>query len=128
MTKMRAKHKVIYCPIEAEGYYIADLDLIVISSELTPLKRKYVLEYELAHIEQSPTLYVATPAEHIRLEFEANCSMIAGMLDDYLGQTDLSIEEISKTLFMEQCGLSRQYDSAIDHVLAQRLKGMQAAL
>lgn len=125
---MRTRHKVIYCPIEAEGYYIADLDLIVISSGLSPLRQKYVLEHELAHIEQSAALYVATPAEHIRLEFEANCGMIAGMLDDYLGQTGLSIEEISKTLFMEQCGLSGQYDSAVDHVLALRLKGMQAAL
>lgn len=125
---MRTKHKVIYCPIEAEGYYIADLDLIVISSGLSPLRQKYVLEHELAHIEQSAALYVATPAEHIRLEFEANCGMIAGMLDDYLDQTGLSIEEISKTLFMEQCGLSGQYDSAVDHVLALRLKGMQAAL
>lgn len=125
---MRTKHKVIYCPIEAEGYYIADLDLIVISSGLSPLRQKYVLEHELAHIEQSAALYVATPAEHIRLEFEANCSMIAGILDDYLGQTGLSIEEISKTQFMEQCGLSGQYDSAVDHVLALRLKGMQAAL
>lgn len=125
---MRTKHKVIYCPIEAEGYYIADLDLIVLSSDLSPLRQKYVLEHELAHIEQSAALYVATPAEHIRLEFEANCSMIAGILDDYLGQTGLSIEEISKTQFMEQCGLSGQYDSAVDHVLALRLKGMQAAL
>lgn len=125
---MRTKHKVIYCPIEAEGYYIADLDLIVISSGLSPLRQKYVLEHELAHIEQSAVLYVATPAEHIRLEFEANCSMVAGMLDDYLDQTGLSMEEISKTLFMEQCGLSWQYDSAVDHVLALRLKGMQAAL
>lgn len=125
---MRTKHKVIYCPIEAEGYYIADLDLIVISSGLSPLRQKYVLEHELAHIEQSAALYAATPAEHIRLEFEANCSMVAGILDDYLDQTGLSIEEISKTLFMEQCGLSGQYDSAVDHVLALRLKGMQAAL
>lgn len=125
---MRTKHKVIYCPIEAEGYYIADLDLIVISSGLSPLRQKYVLEHELAHIEQSAALYAATPAEHIRLEFEANCGMIAGMLDDYLDQTGLSIEEISKTLFMEQCGLSGQYDSAVDHVLALRLKGMQVAL
>ena len=125
---MRTKHKVIYCPIEAEGYYIADLDLIVISSNLPPLRQKYVLEHELAHIEQSAVLYVATPAEHIRLEFEANCGMVAGMLDDYLGQTGLSIEEISKTLFMEQYGLSGQYDNAVDHVLALRLKGMQAAL
>lgn len=125
---MRAKHKVVYCPIEADGYYMADLDLIVINSDLPPQRQKYVLEHELAHIGQSPVLYVTTPAEHIRLEFEANCSMIAGMLDDYLGQTGLSIEEISKTLFMEQCGLSGQYDSAVDHVLALRLKGMQAAL
>lgn len=125
---MRAKHKVVYCPIDAEGYYIADLDLIVISSELPPLRQKYVLEHELAHIEQSAALYVATPAEHIRLEFEANCSMIAGMLDDYLGQTGLAIEEISKAQFMEQCGLSGQYDNAVDRVLMLRLKGMQAAL
>ena len=125
---MRAKNKVVYCPIDAEGYYIADLDLIVISSELPPLRQKYVLEHELAHIEQSAALYVATPAEHIRLEFEANCSMIAGMLDDYLGQTGLAIEEISKAQFMEQCGLSGQYDSAVDRVLTLRLKGLQAAL
>lgn len=119
---------MIYCPIEAEGYYIADLDLIVISSELPPLRQKYVLEHELAHIEQSVALYAATPAEHIRLEFEANCSMIANMLDDYLGQTGLPISEINKALFMEQCNLSGQYDSAVEHVLALRLKGMQAAL
>lgn len=125
---MRAKHKVVYCPIEAEGYYIADLDLIVISSGLPPLRQKYVLEHELAHIEQSAVLYVATPAEHIRLEFEANCSMIAGMLDDYLDQTGLPIDEMNKALFMEQCGLSGQYDSAVDRVLTLRLKGTQAAL
>lgn len=125
---MRTKHKVIYCPIEAEGYYIADLDLIVISSGLSPLRQKYVLEHELAHIEQSAALYVATPAEHIRLEFEANCSMIAGILDDYLGQTGLSIEELSKAQFMEQCGLSGQYDNAVDRVLTLRLKRTQAAL
>lgn len=114
--------------MDADGYYMADIDLIVINSDLPPQRQKYVLEHELAHIEQSAALYVATPAEHIRLEFEANCGMIAGMLDDYLDQTGLSIEEISKTLFMEQCGLSGQYDSAVDHVLALRLKGMQAAL
>lgn len=50
------------------------------------------------------------------------------MLDDYLGQTGLAIEEISKAQFMEQCGLSSQYDSAVDSVLALRLNGMQAAL
>lgn len=121
-------HKVVYYPMDADGYYMADIDLIVINSDLPPQRQKYVLEHELAHIEQSAALYVATPAEHIRLEFEANCGMIAGMLDDYLDQTGLSIEEISKTQFMEQCGLSGQYDSAVDHVLALRLKGMQAAL
>lgn len=121
-------HKVVYYPMDADGYYMADLDLIVINSDLPPQRQKYVLEHELAHIEQSAALYVATPAEHIRLEFEANCSMIAGMLDDYLGQTGLSIDEISKTLFMEQCGLSGQYDNAVDRVLTLRLKGMQAAL
>lgn len=125
---MRTKHRVVYYPMDADGYYMADLDLIVINSDLPPERQKYVLEHELAHIEQSAALYVATPAEHIRLEFEANCSMIAGMLDDYLGQTGLSIEEISKALFMEQCGLSGQYDSAVDRVLALRLNGMQAAL
>lgn len=121
-------HKVVYYPLDSDGYYMPDLDVIVINSDLPPLRQKYVLEHELAHIGQSAFLYEATPAEHIRLEFEANCSMIAGMLDDYLGQTGLSIEEISKTLFMEQCGLSGQYDSAVDRVLALRLNGMQAAL
>ncbi|MCD5517436.1 ImmA/IrrE family metallo-endopeptidase [Lactobacillus delbrueckii subsp. sunkii] len=114
--------------MDADGYYMADIDVIVINSNLPPLQQKYVLEHELAHIGQSSLLYEATPAEHIRLEFEANCSMIAGMLDDYLGQTGLLIEEISKTLFMEQCGLSGQYDNAVDRVLALRLNGMQAAL
>ncbi len=121
-------HKVVYYPLDSDGYYMADLDLIVINSDLPPQRQKYVLEHELAHIGQSPVLYVATPAEHIRLEFEANCSMIAGMLDDYLGQTGLAIEEISKAQFMEQCGLSGQYDNAVDRVLALRLNGMQAAL
>ncbi len=121
-------HKVVYYPMDADGYYMADIDVIVINSNLPPLRQKYVLEHELAHIGQSSLLYEATPAEHIRLEFEANCSMIAGMLDDYLGQTGLAIEEISKPLFMEQCGLSGQYDSAVDRVLALRLNGMQAAL
>lgn len=50
------------------------------------------------------------------------------MLDDYLGQTGLSIEEISKAQFMEQCGLSGQYDNAVDSVLALRLNEMQATL
>ncbi|MCT3465876.1 hypothetical protein EFR21_01480 [Lactobacillus delbrueckii subsp. bulgaricus] len=111
--------------MDADGYYMADLDLIVINSDLPPQRQKYILEHELAHIGQSSLLYEATPAEHIRLEFEANCSMIAGMLDDYLGHTGLSIEEISKAQFMEQCGLSGQYDSAVDSVLALRLNRMQ---
>lgn len=111
--------------MDADGYYMADLDLIVINSDLPPQRQKYVLEHELAHIGQSPVLYVATPAENIRLEFEANCSMIAGMLDDYLEQSGLAIEEISKAQFMEQCGLSGQYDNAVDSVLALRLNGMQ---
>lgn len=54
--------------------------------------------------------------------------MIAGMLDDYLEQTSLAIEEISKAQFMEQCGLSGQYDNAVDRVLMLWLNGMQAAL
>ena len=121
-------HKVVYYPMDSDGYYMADIDVIVINSNLPAIRQKYVLEHELAHIDQSAALYLATPAEHIRLEFEANCSMIAGMLDDYLGQTGLAIEEISKAQFMEQCGLSGQYDSAVDRVLALRLNGMQAAL
>lgn len=111
--------------MDADGYYMADLDLIVINSDLPPQRQKYILEHELAHIGQSSLLYEATPAEHIRLEFEANCSMIAGMLDDYLGHTGLAIEEISKAQFMEQCGLSGQYDNAVDSVLALRLNGMR---
>ena len=114
--------------MDADGYYMADLDLIVINSDLSPQRQKYVLEHELAHIGQSPVLYVATPAENIRLEFEANCSMITGILDDYLEQSGLAIEEISKAQFMEQCGLSGQYDNAVDRVLMLRLNGMQAAL
>lgn len=111
--------RIIYDDIEAPALYIAAIHTIVVSANLTETEQEQALRHELAHVEQSNSLYRASAAQKLKLEHEANCYMVSELLRTYLSQTDQALEDINYITFMEQVGLSDKYIPIVEHVVKQ---------
>lgn len=111
--------RIIYDDIEAPALYIAAIHTIVVSANLTETEQEQALRHELAHVEQSNSLYRASVAQKLKLEHEANCYMVSELLQTYLSQTDQALEDINYITFMEQVGLSDKYIPIVEHVVKQ---------
>lgn len=112
--------KIVELHLDTPACYVPAWNTIFVDTDLSPLQRKYVLKHELEHIHQSPDLYSASPTEHIKLEFEANCQMVSEMLDDYMEETGQDINEINYAKFMETSNINSCCESAVKYVLSQR--------
>lgn len=108
--------RIIYDDIEAPALYIAAIHTIVVSTNLNESEQKHALRHELAHVEQSNSLYRASAAQKLKLEYEANCYMVSDLLRTYLSQTDQALEDINYITFMEQVGLSDKYIPIVEYV------------
>ena len=108
--------RIIYDDIEAPALYIAAIHTIVVSTNLNESEQEHALRHELAHVEQSNSLYRASAAQKLKLEYEANCYMVSDLLQTYLSQTDQALEDINYITFMEQVGLSDKYIPIVEYV------------
>lgn len=108
--------RIIYDDIEAPALYIAAIHTIVVSTNLNESEQEHALRHELAHVEQSNSLYRASAAQKLKLEYEANCYMVSDLLQTYLSQTGQALEDINYITFMEQVGLSDKYIPIVEYV------------
>lgn len=111
--------RIIYDDIEAPALYIAAIHTIVVSSKLNEAEQEQALRHELAHVEQSNSLYRASAAQKLKLEHEANCYMVSELLQAYLSRTGQVLEDINYITFMEQVGLSDRYIPIVERVVKQ---------
>lgn len=116
MTK--PKIKIVFKDTDHDGYYVPNLNMIVVKKSLGVNARRYVIMHELAHIPQSSELYFATSNGQIKLEYEANKTMVEGMLSDYLLSNDH--QPVNYVDFMEQTGLSGSYEHVVKEVLSEK--------
>lgn len=85
-------------PIETEGMYIPELDLIILDGTRCEDVQKKCLLHELAHAKlhrQYKSMYVSSSSNRIKMEHEADTQMIDELIDRALTDSDTDIRDMN---------------------------------
>lgn len=109
--------------LDANGYYVAALNTIVLKSSLSRWEKNKTLLHELGHAckhHKEYTLYNLTFTLHSKMESEANKYMIKNLLIDYLDNQSLSINEVDCMKFMDYYGINYDYEGWIKKLILKK--------
>jgi Predicted Zn peptidase len=110
--------------LEDEGFYIPELNIIVVNSDLNEVEQLKVVLHELTHAandRKDAQLYERIETLRQSMECEANKFMISGMLDEYMSISNLSPDEVNYADFLAGSELEPSYDTLVIKLLKQKL-------
>lgn len=113
--------------LEDEGFYIPEMNIIVINSNLDEVEQLKVVLHELTHAanhREDTQLYEKVETLRRSMECEANKLMVSGMLDEYMSRTDLEPYEVNYANFLAGSKLEPSYDTLVIQLLKQKMMGM----
>ncbi|MBN7273692.1 ImmA/IrrE family metallo-endopeptidase [Ligilactobacillus pobuzihii] len=112
--------------LEDEGFYIPELNIIVVNSDLNEVEQLKVILHELTHAandREDAQLYERIETLRQKMECEANKFMVSGMLDEYMNEADLEPYEVNYTDFLAGSELEPSYDTLVIKLLKQKIMG-----
>lgn len=110
--------------LDANGHFIAEINAIVIRSNLSHWERTKTLLHELGHAckhHKDYYLYNIAFSLHSKMEYEADCYMIEKLLDNYLLETELDPQQVNYMKFIEDTNLDPCYESLVKNMLLERV-------
>lgn len=117
--------KVVFAELEGKGYYYAALNVVVINESLSYHEKLKVILHELGHVCQHKNnyqLYKLTYSLHSKMEKDANLYMLEKILDKYIEDSGLNIEQINCINFLEQLGIDLNFEDCVKMILSQKLQ------
>lgn len=112
--------------LEDKGFYIPELNIIVVNSNLNEVEQLKVILHELTHAandREDAQLYEKVETLRQKMECEANKFMVSGMLDEYMNEADLEPYEVNYTDFLAGSELEPSYDTLVIKLLKQKIMG-----
>ncbi|OTN96259.1 ImmA/IrrE family metallo-endopeptidase [Enterococcus faecium] len=106
--------------LDAKGYYVADLNLIVIKSALTEWEKNKTLLHELGYAcehHNNKALYNLTFTIHSKMEYEANKYMIRKLLKHYMENSSATLSEFNYMTFMEIYEIEQHYEEYVKELV-----------
>lgn len=110
--------------LDRGGYYIPDVNMIFINSSLSDFEQEKNLLHELGHAanhREESFIYKTVSSMHCEMEYQANCSMVEGLLDQYIDKTGLEPYEINYVSFIEESSLSIRYEYVVKKLLEKKI-------
>lgn len=110
--------KIIEEKIKGKGYYLPDINCIVVNSDLKDEIKKEVILHELGHAAKTRNLDKKVIHSVGQAEEQANAFMIEETVKEYLTETEP--EDFSTVRFLEQFGLPTSFEWLTEKIVSEK--------
>lgn len=113
---------LIFKKMKRRGYYWPDMNTIIINEELILCNEvNFAIAYELAHAlkkhKEISIRYASSYSTRSKLQAEANIQAIRILVDVYLEENDMNVQEFNSVRFMKCYGINSSLYPSLKKVL-----------
>lgn len=113
---------LIFAEIERSGFYLPKQNTIVINSKLLNSHNiDFAIAHELSHCLNAhykyDCLYNNSYTYRVKMENEANMTAIKILIDIYIGETGLDIDQLNSIKIMDYYGIDYKYIDVIKNII-----------
>lgn len=107
--------------LDADGHYIAHINMIVIDASLSKWDKLKTLLHELGHASKHQNdykMYNLSFSLHSKMEYEADCYLVKEILDNYMIEADLEPRQVNYMKFIEATELDSKFEPFVKELLS----------
>jgi Zn-dependent peptidase ImmA (M78 family) len=118
--------QLVLLDIEKNGYYDPISKMMIVSSNLPEKEMKKTIIHEIGHdiLHRDTRVLYKLTVPRSKMEYEANCFMIKYLLQEYINQFSVTIQQINYLNFLEYYKISFYYRDFVMDLILDLAKNM----
>lgn len=126
-------YDLVFMKMNRNGFFIPKWKTIAINEDLLNSNDvNFAVAHELCHLmsehEELAALYTGSSVQRSKMEYEANYGAIMMLIDVYIEETGIELEQLNYLKFMEYLGIPSNLNYCVESIFNDRLSEMKKAV
>ncbi|CAM3293443.1 ImmA/IrrE family metallo-endopeptidase [Vagococcus fessus] len=126
-------YTLLFSDIKCNGMFVPSWKAIVINENLLNSNDvNFAVAHELCHLmsehEELSALYTGSSVQRSKMEYEANYGAIMMLIDVYMKDNYIDLEDVNYLVFMKYFGIPNNLNDCVESIFNDRLSEIKKAV